>query len=213
MLTRLRRILSPTPADRRAEFWRWFAANADTLATVPAMPPDERAHTYGVMRRHLGPVDERLVPTIEPVGAEGMRLVIGAGGRSEAFAAADALAAEAPPLVGWAIVALAPPDPSARVARVGEVEVRLEGARFAQLDREGLPGERPEETVAVVIVLPGFPEHERPARVEAARTLLRDFLGERAAARLRLVDVVASGGAVPAEVTRPLAALPGVLEG
>lgn len=210
VLKRLRRLLSDDdPADRAARFWRWFAANEAVYRGLQTQPEAEVAHSLSVLANHLAEYGEGLEPLFGFDAASGRHeFIVSAGGMREGFPAARALVAAAPELPGWHVIALKPPHPS-------PIAITLEGRSFdpaaVQFAVVTYPDEP--EAFAIRVFHAPYPPAEQDLHQMATFLLLDMLLGERAVAEdVRYISTAPLSDEVPANVLRPLTALPGVVK-
>ena len=207
MLQRLRQIFRPDPATRAAEFWRWFAANEQVYRELASYPEEEIAHGLKVLRKHLHAYDAHLEPLFGTSTPERHDLVISAGGLREHFPAARALAAAAPELPGWNVIALKPPLPEVPAVEVEGRRFDPALVTFAVVQVPDQPG-----ALAVHVFHEPYPPEEQDLHTTATFLLLDALLGERGVAEdLDYAEARPVSQDVPADVLRPLAALPQVV--
>ena len=208
MLSRLRQIFRPDPATRAAEFWRWFAANEQVYRELGSYPEGEIAHSLRVLRKHLHAYDAHLEPLFGQSPPGRHDLVVSAGGLPEHFPAARALAAAAPELPGWDVIALKPPLPEVPAVEVEGRRFDPALVTFAVVQVPDQPG-----ALAVHVFHEPYPPEEQDLHTTATFLLLDALLGERGVAEdVDYVEARPMSEDVPANVLRPLSALPQVVE-
>ena len=165
------RHLSST-SRRVVEFWSWFmnwACEMDTSEVARKMLLEQ-------LSDKLRQVDERLSYEV-CLNCMPREFVLTVNGRVDLFDLADRMVAVAPPIDGWAIIALKPAAGFSFRTTYEGIEYDPKTMWFLPLTSESNPG-----AIGIRVGIPDYdPSRERQAR-NVVDIILRTGLGERSAA-------------------------------
>jgi len=159
--------------ERIHAFWRWFEANRDTLKAVdgPGVP------LWDALLHQLQQIDAHLWFELPRPVKRTRDFVITAEGQTEYFPLVETIAALAPRLKGWRVVALKPPMDF-------DFTTTHEGIEFDPFEMWFLPLASPSDPLSLGLRIAGpdfSPETSRRSRVVVG-VILETAIGERSAA-------------------------------
>lgn len=193
-------------SSRELEFWRWFAEQAEKLASLAASEDaTDNERLLAEVKPRLGQVAPGLAFLMGRTGEGPWEFIVSADGREERFPLVDALVAAAPHVPGWRITGFRPRWPVHPDTVIG---YRGEQVRYGDVwwQADVLSDGRLE----LVLWIRGLTEQNYEARAGAAILLLDHALGEYDSVK-KIAGLSAEGlpeGAI-ADGLRPLAELPG----
>jgi hypothetical protein len=169
--------------DRIAPFWEFVAAHRGDLDAMETY----ESPFWDELLEQLHEIHEGLFFEASVPGASPRELVLTAEGDTALFALVEAIAAQAPALPGWQVVALKPP--------MGfEFGMRYEGFELvpAQMHFMPLVNRDNPEVLGLRIAIPGYVEELEDECANGVLVVLDTALGERSAAKdIELVEVCA----------------------
>jgi hypothetical protein len=146
-------------------FWRWFAENDDRLFHFDR----DLKRTFGAVSAALNEVDGDLTFEFGPVDDGRRDFVISAGGIKRAFPAVEALAAAAPPMRRWRVIAFRPRRLVGNTVDFGGIRVDPATVTYSLLASDTKLG--------VYLYIPGYAEGDTRYG-QAGYLLLDEALGE-----------------------------------
>jgi len=176
--------LMPFPAGAQspeANFWRWFRQNEPALLLVQT----GREPVCGQLAVALQTVSPELTFEFGPAEHERREFIISADGIRDAFPAVKRLAAAAPSLEHWTVIAFRPGRPGPHVLTVGALTMTSADI-LVHAEPDG-------ERTGLVLAMPGY--HATPAKSyeQAAYLLLDALIGEYAVeTRIGFIEFVDS---------------------
>jgi hypothetical protein len=162
------------PSPGHTQFWRWFDENKDRLrADVYGATPAIRDRALSELEDAVGKAQSGVRLELDgPAEAQPRRLIVSADGKPEHVDAVKELAASAPAMAGWEVVAFRP-----RLA-TDDLAIELQGERVAPDDvwfevAEGADG------LAVTLHVRGLTRANERLRGLGASLLAEHSVGER----------------------------------
>ncbi|MEZ4279996.1 MAG: hypothetical protein R3F21_10335 [Myxococcota bacterium] len=153
-------------AEPKMTFWRWFESNDERIASYES----NQEAIFDEIADQLSKIHEDLTFEIGPL-IDGRRdFVVSAGGIKSAFPAVESLAASAPKLSRWNVIAFRPRHEPILAIGYGAVRVDPKDVRYWLGRHDG--------EIAVVIYLPKFASYNETTKKMIAYLFLDQSLGE-----------------------------------
>jgi len=207
MFKALKNIFKPDDKRRALEFWTWFFANEMHYRDMAEDGLKEQEHRIKIFLDHLAKYDYELTFVTGKHADGTYELIISADGIQKHFTSVETLVSAAPALKDWRFIALKQPQPEIGPVVLNDKTFSIEDLQFARVNNPDDPNE-----MNVVIFHPTYMEEEQELHVVATYLLLDGLLGERAVAEdINGLDIQPLKDEVPANVLRPLQALPLVI--
>jgi hypothetical protein len=146
-------------------FWRWFALNDERLFHFER----DQERTFDALTAAMNEVDPDLTFEFGPVDDGRREFVISAGGIKRGFDAVHRLAAAAPPLARWRVIAFRPRRPVGNVIDLGGIRVDPATVDYSLLSST--------TAVGLYLFIPGYVEGDSRYG-QAGYLLLDEALGE-----------------------------------
>jgi hypothetical protein len=154
-----------TPQEK---FWNWFVHHEPKLFNFDPNQEAERERIFDEIAGQLRRIDSDLTFEFGPNDAR-REFVISAGGVQRAFPSVISLAAAAPPLARWRVIAFRPRRTPIYPVELGGKRVDPRDVQFSLRDNGKVPG--------IYLFIPGFREDDADFK-QIGYLLLDEVLGE-----------------------------------
>ncbi|MFK8054504.1 MAG: hypothetical protein AB8F78_00170 [Saprospiraceae bacterium] len=207
MFEALKNIFKPDDQRRALEFWTWFFANEKHYRNMDEDGPDERDHRIKIFLDHLAGYNHELTFVTGQHADGTYELIISADGIQKHFPSVETLINAVPALKKWRFIAFKQPQPDLGSVTLNDKSFELDQLKFARVNNPEAP-----EEMNIVIFHPAYQQEDQELHVVATYMLLDGLIGERSVVEdIQGLDVQPVNTDVPANVLRPLKALPQVI--